>query len=216
MNDLKAHPIPHETAATRRRYQRLSHFYDLLETLPEQVYQPWRERLWSMVAGKKVLEVGVGTGKNMPYYPEDADIAGVDLTSGMLERAQQRAEQLDLEVDLWVGDVQDLNIPDNTFDTVVSTCVFCSVPDPVLGLQEVKRVLKSGGRLLMIEHVRSSQPIVGEVMDLVNPVVRNLMGPNINRYTVDNVRKAGLRIEHVEDLGFGDIFKLIVAHKNRH
>ena len=88
MNDLKAQPNPHETAATRVRYQRLSPCYDLLETLPEQVYQPWRERLWSMVAGKKVLEVGVGTGKNMPYYPEGADIAGVDLTSGMLERAQ--------------------------------------------------------------------------------------------------------------------------------
>jgi ubiquinone/menaquinone biosynthesis C-methylase UbiE len=216
MSDLKTQPNPHETAATRRRYQRLSPFYDLLETLPEQVYQPWRERLWSMVAGKKVLEVGVGTGKNMPYYPEGADIAGIDLTSGMLERAQQRAEQLDLEVDLWVGDVQDLNIPDNTFDTVVSTCVFCSVPDPVLGLQEVKRVLKPGGRLLMIEHVRSEQPLVGEVMDLVNPVVRSVMGPNINRHTVDNVHKAGLRIEHVEELGFGDIFKLIVAHKHNH
>jgi SAM-dependent methyltransferase len=117
---------------------------------------------------------------------------------------------------LWVGDVQDLNIPDNTFDTVVSTCVFCSVPDPVLGLQEVKRVLKPGGRLLMIEHVRSKQPLVGEVMDLVNPVVRSVMGPNINRHTVDNVHKAGLRIEHVEELGFGDIFKLIVAHKHNH
>lgn len=214
MNDLKAQPNPHETAATRMRYQRLSPFYDLLEALPEQIYQSWRKRLWSMVAGKKVLEVGVGTGKNMPYYPEDADIAGVDLTSGMLERAQQRAEQLGLEVDLWVGDVQDLNIPDNTFDTVVSTCVFCSVPDPVLGLQEVRRVLKPGGRLLMIEHVRSEQPLVGEVMDLVNPVVRSVMGPNINRHTVDNVRKAGLKIESVVDLGFGDIFKLIVAHKN--
>lgn len=200
-----------ETARTQARYQRIAPLYDGMEVLAERRYQPWRTCLWSMVRGPKVLEIGVGTGKNMLYYPEGLDITAVDLTPGMLERARKRAVQLKIDVDLRLGDVQDLDFPDGMFDEVVETFVFCSVPDPLLGLEELARVVKPGGRVFMLEHVRAANPTMGFLMDALNPVVVRMTGANINRRTVEKVRRSDLQLEQVEDLGMGDIFKLIVA-----
>lgn len=161
-----------------------------------------------------MLEVGVGTGKNMPYYPASVDIPAIDLTLGMLERAKKQAAGLNLDVDLHLGDVQALDFPDDTFDDVTATFVFCFVPNPVLGLQEVARVLKPGGRLLLLERARSTHPRIDARMDVLDPFVVRLMGLHIHRRTVENVRRSGLQIERVEELGTGSIFKLIVAQRS--
>lgn len=199
------------TALTRTRYQRLSAFYDVMEGMAEGRYGPWREKLWALVRGPRVLEVGVGTGKNIPYWPKGIQVTAIDLTPGMLDIARRRAPILGVVADLRLGDAQALDFPDASFDTAVATFVFCSVPDPVLGLRELRRVVQPGGRVLLLEHVRSANPILGALMDILNPVVVRLIGANINRRTVENVRGAGLQIENVEDLGMGGMFKLITA-----
>jgi len=201
------------TARTRKRYERIAPIYDRMEAMSERRFHEWRPRLWAQVRGPNVLEVGVGTGKNMPHYPRGMAITAIDLTPGMLAQAQRRAQALHVDVDLRLGDVQALEFADNTFNDVVATCVFCSVPDPVLGLQEMTRVLKPGGQVLLLEHMRSANPLIGLLMDILNPLVVRMMGANINRRTVENVQRSGLHLVRVEDVGLGGIFKLMVAQK---
>lgn len=199
-----------ETAAARARYDRIAAIYDLIEAPMERgKFARWREKLWAEVKGPRVLEVGVGTGKNFPYYPKDATVTAIDFSPRMLDRARLRAEREKIRVDLRLMDVQNLEFPDNTFDSVVATFVFCSVPDAIKGLQELRRVTKPDGKIFLLEHVRP-RGLAGTLADLLNPLVVRLWGPNINRRTVENVRRAGLAIERVEDL-WRDIVKLIVA-----
>jgi ubiquinone/menaquinone biosynthesis C-methylase UbiE len=200
------------TNRTQARFERIAPFYDRMERFIEPLYKAWRPRLWSLVRGPKVLEVGVGTGKNIPYYPAGMDITAIDLVPGMLERAQMVAADLDASVHLQLGDVQRMDFSDNTFDDVAATFVFCTVPNPTLGLREVARVLKPEGQLLLLEHVRAANPF-GLLMDLFNPVAVRLMGSNINRRTLKNIRQSGLVLERVEHAGMGGIFKFIVARK---
>ena len=107
-----------------------------------------------------------------------------------------------------------MSFEDNTFDTVVAAFVFCSVPDPIMGLQEVKRVCKPGGKILLLEHLVSANWVLAWMMNLVNPIVVKVMGPNINRRTVENVANSDLKLEKVTDLAAG-IFKLIEARKEK-
>ncbi len=202
-----------ETKATQARYDRIAPLYDFVEAAAERRYAGWRERLWAQIEGHRVLEVGVGTGKNMPYYPPDTEVSGVDLSEKMLTRARRRAGRLHQPVTLLGMDAQALTFPDATFDSAAASFVFCSVPDPVRGLKEVARVVKPGGRVVLLEHVRAAG-VLGALMDLLDPLIVRLMGPHINRRTVDNVLQAGLVIESVEDLGLRGIFKLIIARRS--
>jgi ubiquinone/menaquinone biosynthesis C-methylase UbiE len=207
-------PAEHKaTEVARRRYNRVARVYDLMESLIERSrYRWWRGLLWSKVDGTTILEVGVGTGKNFSYYPKDADITAIDFSDGMLRRARERASEEKVKVHLQQGDVQALEFEDNTFDTVVASFVFCSVPDPVRGLMEVERVCKPGGKVVLLEHVLSANRILSWFMKLANPLVVRMFGANINRRTVENVTKSGLVLERVTHLAAG-IFKLIEARK---
>lgn len=199
------------TERTRRRYDRISRTYNLMEWAVERrAFGNWRPLLWDLVEGPRVLEVGVGTGKNLPYYPPEADVTAIDLSPGMLAHARRLAVETGSNVELHEMDVQHLDMPDDSFDTVVTTFVFCSVPDPVLGLREIARVLRPGGRLLMLEHVLTMNPILGGMMRLANPMVVRMMGANITRRTRNNIEAAGFQIERETDLWL-DVVKLFQA-----
>lgn len=206
-------PSDAATARTRARYDRLARVYDRLESrLEARRVRHWRALLWSRVRGERLLEIGVGTGKNVPYYPPGAQVIAVDLSPKMLERARERVARLGLPVTLQLADAQALPFPDASFDAVVATFVFCSVPDPVRGLREAYRVLKPGGQLLLLEHVLSANRLLRLLMRAANPVVVRLVGANINRETVRNVERAGFELREVDDV-MGDIVKLIEARK---
>lgn len=177
------------------------------------IREDWRIQIVSQVSGK-VLEVGVGTGTNLPYYPQNVELTGIDFSSGMLRYARKKAENLDFVVKLLEMDAQQMDFPDNTFDFVLATCVYCSVPDPVLGLKEMRRVCKPEGKVLLLEHMRSENPLLGAVMDVLNPLTVGLSGVNINRRTLDNIANAGFVIEENERL-MGSIVRKLVLNPNK-
>jgi ubiquinone/menaquinone biosynthesis C-methylase UbiE len=189
------------TSLTRKRYDRLAPYYDFLEAALEWFrFSMWRTRLTEKIRGPKALEIGVGTGKNFKYYPSDFKITAIDFSSQMLKRAKKRSNNAGFAVELREMDVQNLGFSDNSFDTIFATFVFCSVPDPIKGFRELRRVCKADGHLLLIEHMRPESWWLGCIFDLLNPVIVRMMGANINRRTIDNLRRAGWRIEHLENL----------------
>jgi ubiquinone/menaquinone biosynthesis C-methylase UbiE len=196
---------------TRKRYDRIAFFYNLMDAPLEHLrFASWRPMIRDRIKGSKALEVGVGTGKNLDYYPDDIEITAVDLSPKMLARARRRVGLLGLNVRLLEMDAQNLAFPDQYFDTVFATFVFCSVPDPVQGLRELRRVCKPDGRLLLLEHVRPTNELLGILFDVLNPIVVRMMGANINRRTVDNIKEAGWQIQTEQNLS-SDIVRLIEA-----
>jgi ubiquinone/menaquinone biosynthesis C-methylase UbiE len=202
------------TELTKARYNRIAPLYNFIEAIPEMMFKPWRKKLLAKAKGT-ILEIGVGTGKNFPHYPSGASVTGIDIAERMLVFARKKAAELGLSFNLSEGDVQNLHFPDNSFDTVVATFVFCSVPDPVQGLRELRRVVKPSGQLLLLEHVRIDKPIIGWLMDRLNPLVVRVMGANINRRTIENVQKAGLGVENIEHLGLMKMVKMISAKTDK-
>jgi phosphatidylethanolamine/phosphatidyl-N-methylethanolamine N-methyltransferase len=208
---LEDDELQKETAITRTRYDRIAPIYDALEWIMEFRFRHWRRDVWRDVnSDERILELGVGTGKNIPFYPTGAQITAIDISERMLERAKKKAAGLGRKVDLEVADAQSLPFPNSAFDTVVATFVFCSVPDPVKGLREAQRVLKGGGRIVMLEHVLSERPILRRLMQWLDPVTHHVWGAHIDRETVANVKRAGFVNVRSADLAL-DIVKRIDA-----
>lgn len=201
------------SATIKKRYDRLAPYFDGMESIIEGLFfKRWRKRLWAKAEGEHILEVGVGTGKNFDFYPANARMTAIDFSEKMLERAAQKCNRKHIHVDLNLMDIESLYFADNSFDTVIGSFVFCSVPLPRKGLRELYRVCKPGGQVLLLEHVLSSRPMLAWLMNQLNPVVVRLVGANINRQTVKNVQSCGFTSVNV-DTRSGDIIKLIQARK---
>jgi phosphatidylethanolamine/phosphatidyl-N-methylethanolamine N-methyltransferase len=206
--------IRREIARGRSRYNLLAPLYDpLVGLLERRGFSQWRALLWSKAEGQRVLEVGVGTGRSFSYYPSGITIDAIDYSWRMLDRARKKAEKGGIRVNLQLMDVQQMTFRESSFDAVVSSLVFCAVPDPLRGLNEVRRVLRPGGKLVMLEHVIGDTPLLARFMKLVSPPIRALTGEDFVRDTGLNVQKSGLMLEKVSRLS--RIFRLIEARKEK-
>lgn len=201
------------TSLTRklsRKWDRHAPGYDRMSEPMEHMlgFAQARARLFDGLSGT-ILELGIGTGRNLPYYPQEARMIALDLSRGMLERAVHKAHALSSHVDFLVGDAEELPFADASVDAVVGSGVFCCVQDAVRGFREIKRILKPGGKVVLLEHMRPSG-VLGLLFDLLDPFVSRLMGPHVNRRTLESMRAAGLVIEREENM-HSNWVKLVVA-----
>ena len=204
-------PDRRETDLIKRRYDRVAPFYDAMEWFAERFrFSKWRPDVWEAVEGETVLEVGVGTGKNFAYYPDGREYTALDISPKMLERARRRAGELDVDVKLVEGDAQALPFDDDSFESAVTTFVFCSVPDPVQGLRELRRVVEPGGQLVMLEHVLSKKRLLRTLMKWFDVLPYRIWGAHIDRETVEHTRVAGFDPVEETDLWL-DVVKRIEA-----
>jgi ubiquinone/menaquinone biosynthesis C-methylase UbiE len=159
-------------------------------------------------AGGQVLELACGTARNLPFYGEDVELTGIELSPEMLAIGRQRAESLGHPADLRVGDVQTLEFPDQSFDTVTCTLGFCTIPDTRAAAAEAFRVLRPGGQLLLLEHVRSPNPIVRGAQRLLEPLAVRFEADHLLRDPVDYLPSVGFEIDQVQRSKWGIVERL--------
>ena len=148
-----------------------------------------------------VLEIGAGTGANFQYYPPQARVTAIEPSPNFSKRAETKLAGAPATVELRQADAQHLPFDDSTFDAAVATLVFCTIPDPMAALAEVRRVTKSGAPLLLIEHVRAQTSVKRFILNLWSPCHKTLfVGCRLNRDTESNVRNAGFEVQEVRQL----------------
>ncbi len=194
---------------TRAKWDRAARSFDLMSSRgPEWRWAPFKRELFSAMQGR-ILFLAVGTGLDLQFFPPGRKIVGIDISPKMLELARDRADAYAGEIELREMDVHDLDFAPGSFDQVFTSCTFCSVPNPVRGLEALRRVLVPGGELRMFEHTGSRYFPFNLMMHLMTPLSTRL-GPEMNRPTVENVRQAGFRIREVNNL-YLDVVKTIYA-----
>lgn len=195
----------------RTRYDRIARYYDVLD-LPFEYgrYRPLRRELVRGLSGR-ILDAGVGTGRNLPYYPPGADVVGVDLSEAMLARAAVRGSEARVPVALAAMDVLRTGFRDSCFDAVVATFLFCVLEErhQLPALRELGRVCKPDGEIRLIEYAYSRDPFRRFVMRMWAPWVRFAYGAGFDRNTESYVDEAGLALAGKRWL-YRDIVKLLV------
>jgi ubiquinone/menaquinone biosynthesis C-methylase UbiE len=177
------------------RYQRIAPLYDLFDFPFEYArYRRIRPMLFQGLSGR-ILDAGVGTGRNFPFYPPGAEVVGVDISPAMLARAEQRRHASEAaDVQLRQMDVTDLKFPDRSFDAAVATFLFCTLPDElqVPALQELGRVLKPGGMIRLLEYTRPRGTVRRFITRMWEPWAAWAYGASFDRRTEEQVPEAGL------------------------
>lgn len=194
-----------------RTYGPIARFYDLLDLPFEMLrYRPIRRALFDDVGGA-VLDAGVGTGRNMPFYPRDGEVVGIDLSAQMLEQARQRKERLGVSVELREMDMCATDFPDGRFDFVIATFLFCVLEEDAQlpALRELRRICKPDGEIRLLDYSYSARPLKRFVMRLWAPWVRLMYGARFDRRTERYIEPAGLNLVE-ERFVFQDIIKLMV------
>jgi ubiquinone/menaquinone biosynthesis C-methylase UbiE len=192
------------TDRVRAVYDRLADHYDRGIGLMDRLLKVEEGRHWiGSHARGDTLEIGVGTGLNLPYYGPDISLTGVDVSPAMLALARKRADDLGRVVTLHEGDAEALSFGDRTFDTVVFGLCLCSIPDDRRAVEEAARVLLPGGRLLLLEHVWSPALLVRAVQRLLDPLSVRFQADHLTREPLEHVRVAGLQVDETERWAWG-------------
>ena len=203
-------PVNFTSRELSEKYDRFAPWYDWVEGVPDLLgVRRLRRRLLRQASGK-VLEVAVGTGKNVQYYPRGCRIIGIDVSREMLNVARERAAKLSMEVSPLLADAEALPFSNQIFDTVVSSLSTCTFPNPVAALGKMARVCKPAGRILLVEHGRSNREWLARWQDRHADQFAKPLGCHWNREPLELARKAGLKVVERQRCFFG-IFHRIKA-----
>ena len=200
---------------SERRAQRLRRYWDKHARNYDKQIAFWEWRLFAdgrqwvcAQAEGEVLEVAIGTGRNLPHYPQGIRLTGIEFSPAMLELASRQADQLGHKVDLRLGDAQALDLPDASFDTVVCTLSLCAIPDERRAIAEMRRVLRPGGRLLLLDHVAAAPRWVRAIQWLLERVTIPLGEEHMLRRPLLQVQAEGFQIERRERAKLGIVERL--------
>lgn len=196
---------------TREKWDKMAPTFDLMGgAASERRWGPVKDAFFAnMKEDARILFMALGTGQDIQFFPAQRNIQAIDISPAMLEQAQARIASYDGQLDVEVMDVHEMSFSENEFDQVFTSCTFCSVPNPIEGLKQLKKVLKPDGELLMFEHTGSRYFPFRYMMDAMTQLTSRL-GPDMNRKTVENVRAAGFKVTEVEHI-FMDVVKTIRA-----
>ncbi len=200
-----------ETRAIARHYDRLAGSYDrALDMVERWLLGDWRAWAATQATGR-VLEIAIGTGRTLPFYPEATTVIGLDLSAAMLERARSRARQSRVRVWLVRGDAQQLPIRDESVDCVVSLLSLCTIPDYRRALNEAHRVLRPGGRLVLVEHVRSPNAVIRAIQRALDPLTVRFAHDHLLREPLDLLPQLGFRIVVAERRSWGLVERVLAT-----
>jgi ubiquinone/menaquinone biosynthesis C-methylase UbiE len=184
------------------RYDRQMNFFDRV------LFTGGREWICGGAEGD-ILEIAVGSGRNLPAYPKGTRLTAIEFSPEMLKLAKQRAAEVGTAVDLRPGDAQALEFPDESFDTVVCCLALCTIPDPAKAVRESHRVLRPGGTFRALEHVRSPRLLVRGVERALDPLSVRFQGDHLIREPLEYLRPAGFEIEHLERSKWGIVERVV-------
>src|SRR2546430_3503143 len=192
-----------ETERVRRIWDKLAPRYDKdIKFFERVLFSGGRSWAYSQASGV-VLEIAVGTGRNLEYYPPGIQLLGIDVSPRMIAIAQQRALAAGRQADLRVADAQALDVPDESVDTVISTLALCSIPDDRKAVSEVKRVLRPGGRFILMDHVVSPRRLVRVFQKALDWIAVRTEGDHLVREPLVHLKAEGFQIDVVERLKWG-------------
>ncbi len=190
----------------RQIWDKCASRYDRDMALFDRLFAGGRQWVCSQATGD-VLEVAIGTGRNLPFYPDSIRLSGIDFSPAMLDIARSRAAGAGVTVDLREGDAQTLPFDDASFDTVVCTLGLCGIPDDRAAVAEMFRVLRPDGKLLLLDHIGSDRRWLHRGQRLLEKITVR-MGEHLTRRPLPLVEQAGFHVEHTERLKLGAIERL--------
>ena len=203
--------VPDLKAAVRHNYDAIAPRYDWVLGAPELLGLHWLRRALLRHAHGRVLEVAVGTGRNLQHYPPGCELTAIDFSPAMLARAERRARRIGRAVDFQLMDAEQLTFPPHRFDAVVCTLALCNFPHPLAALHEMMRVVRPEGRVLLLEHGYAEKTWLRRLQDLRAERQFQWLGNRWDREPYRLAREAGLQVLQHRSFLFGVLHWMVLT-----